>query len=585
MKASTYHSLYFLACSLFCKQAKAPQMYFLCVVLPILMLMNSSANAQQAAQIPEIPAFLPMAHTIPAGSPSAIDGTWRISSLGKRIRIEGGRAYALDSWLHLFVLKIQPNMVVIKNIRRVGRNKYSGEDLPLMGKWQAIKDTSGALTVSVAGVLGPVQYRLEPVGHDRIEDEYDTYPEEDYPEDDYPDEDNWDEGNDWQDESEEEWEEEWQEPPAESPRPQPVQRDTITPNCGGPGQQPCTSVKAKFRGKAQKLGCPGKQNYFSTLHGGSCWTCPSNYKRTHRPLNHAKACKKRKSISGPWKPAKRKGRAWGCGHNQFHVGLPTGGSCYSCPKGFKRVHTLGADTLICKPENRCDGNLRVAKQPPQKDFLRSIVGSSKVKVCAPKFDLKLAAKRELPKFNHVKKGGLNFLKDVMNSGKRYRNLKRAIKKEDWDRVHKIVMSFSSMAQIVKTAKASGFSTLSVGVGSDIQIGIGGNSETGIAMNLRSGKIQGYQSSGFSKGLSIGVDSGINLGLWKGKFESGYTQGFTTSVGGVISAGAGVWYTYYDTKYPNSNRGQERLAGLTFSAGVGAGAEIGEYNEVGTKLLN
>ena len=41
----------------------------------------------------------------------------------------------------------------------------------------------------------------------------------------------------------------------------------------------------------------------------------------------------------------------------------------------------------------------------------------------------------------------------------------------------------------------------------------------------------------------------------------------------------MWYSYY-----HPEQGQERLLGATASAGAGLGAELGEYNEVGTWLL-
>jgi len=114
-------------------------------------------------QIPEIPAFLPMASAVPMTEASPIDGTWTITSIGKRIRIEGGRAYAVDPWLHMFVLKIQPGMVVIRNIRSADGRTYTGEDLPLMGAFTGTLSPQGSLDVSVAGALGPVRYSLSPV--------------------------------------------------------------------------------------------------------------------------------------------------------------------------------------------------------------------------------------------------------------------------------------------------------------------------------------------------------------------------------------------------------------------------------------
>lgn len=152
----------------------------------VALCLLTSACAVQPGQ--QISAFLPMADSVPRSETLDIDGVWRVNTIGKRIRIEGGRAYAVDDWLHLFTLHVQPNMVVIKNIQEDGMGGYSGEDLPLMGKWQAKPAADGGLDVSVAGVMGPASYRLLPVetldapGFDDG-DEEDEYPDDDYPDD------------------------------------------------------------------------------------------------------------------------------------------------------------------------------------------------------------------------------------------------------------------------------------------------------------------------------------------------------------------------------------------------------------------
>jgi hypothetical protein len=122
-----------------------------------------SPVSAQTPTIPQIPAFLPTMDQVTPSQAMPLDGTWLISSNRKRIRIEAGRAYAVDSWLHLFVLKIEPSMVVIKNILPTGPGVYSGEDLPLMGKWTAKSQADRSLSVSVAGTLGPVNYKLTPM--------------------------------------------------------------------------------------------------------------------------------------------------------------------------------------------------------------------------------------------------------------------------------------------------------------------------------------------------------------------------------------------------------------------------------------
>jgi len=119
-------------------------------------------------QVPQIPAFLPTMTDVPMKEKLPIDGEWVISSIKKRIRIEGGRAYVLDPWVHMLVLKVEPLMVVLQDLQRTGPGQYTGRDLPLMGQLQARMAPDGSLSVSVAGIMGPASYSLIPI---RIDDQ------------------------------------------------------------------------------------------------------------------------------------------------------------------------------------------------------------------------------------------------------------------------------------------------------------------------------------------------------------------------------------------------------------------------------
>lgn len=138
----------------------------LCAFCLVSGVSEAQANPL-GGQIPEIPAFLPMSTDVPMTEKLPIDGEWTISTIGKRIRIEGGRAYAIDPWLHMFVLRVQSSMVVLKDIRRTGPRQYSGYDLPMMGNLTANLQPDGSLSVSVQGAIMPVKYNLIPV---RVDD-------------------------------------------------------------------------------------------------------------------------------------------------------------------------------------------------------------------------------------------------------------------------------------------------------------------------------------------------------------------------------------------------------------------------------
>lgn len=294
----------------------------LSVIFFSLTLSTGFANPL-GGQIPQIPAFLPMSADVPMTEKLPIDGEWMVSSIRKRIRIEGGRAYASDPWVHMFVLKIEPLMVVLKDLRRTGTGQYTGQDLPLMGQLSATLASNGYLNVRVAGALGPANYTLVPVRmddqrkFDREKSGQDSEPEEDYPEEEYvEDEDKYVEKDEYlEDEAYLDGEKYDEEVPSR--------------------------VKAKKYKKA-KRGCEGKQVYRS---GTRCYKCPEGYKRYSplRKMTDPQACTER----GWGKDTTRAKYVWGangCPKHQFKYK----GFCMKCPEGTKRIHISGVDTGYCK---------------------------------------------------------------------------------------------------------------------------------------------------------------------------------------------------------------------------------------------
>lgn len=105
-----------------------------------------------AAGIPQIDAFLPYAAQVPAGAATPIDGDWTISTINKTIRIEGGRAYAIDPWNHGLALKIRPNMVVLQDIKQLSETQYTAYNLPFMADADMQIQPDGSIAVQVNGV-------------------------------------------------------------------------------------------------------------------------------------------------------------------------------------------------------------------------------------------------------------------------------------------------------------------------------------------------------------------------------------------------------------------------------------------------
>ncbi|MEM1036688.1 MAG: hypothetical protein AAGI14_08005 [Pseudomonadota bacterium] len=115
-----------------------------------------------AAGIPQMDAFLEYETQVPPTEALPIDGDYTISTLGKRIRIDRGRSYALDPWTHAMTLKIRPNMVIGKDFRQISATEYTSQDLPLLGTATMLVQPDGRIDVSVASIP-PYKYTLLPV--------------------------------------------------------------------------------------------------------------------------------------------------------------------------------------------------------------------------------------------------------------------------------------------------------------------------------------------------------------------------------------------------------------------------------------
>ena len=235
-------------------------------------------------------ADLPTANEVSPGRRTQIDGIWRISTLNKRVRIDRGRAIAVDGWRHMLFWEVKPGMVVIEDIHR-SDGVYKGYDLLLQGPWRASYDRHGRLDVMVNDSIG---FQLFPADDDGDYEEEDDY--------------------------------------REAPR---EEKDRF--------------IAAIRRGNAKLPSiatCPGKQSYLSN---GACWTCPNGYKRAKitREMNHHQACKSRKNKNKFTKATNITAKRARCPSGQFHVAERGINGCYICPKGSRRDKTTHNSTQ-CK---------------------------------------------------------------------------------------------------------------------------------------------------------------------------------------------------------------------------------------------
>ncbi|MBE5075029.1 hypothetical protein IM511_12100 [Erythrobacteraceae bacterium E2-1 Yellow Sea] len=133
------------------------------VTLAAATLLAGTALVPAQPASAQIPALLPDKDTVEQTEAMEIDGDWRVNTINKVIRIERGRAYAVEGWTHAFLLKVQPDMVTIRNIRQVDAETYVGDDLPMMGQVTMKVVSPDRIEASVPGLFGPARYVLSRV--------------------------------------------------------------------------------------------------------------------------------------------------------------------------------------------------------------------------------------------------------------------------------------------------------------------------------------------------------------------------------------------------------------------------------------
>lgn len=105
-------------------------------------------------------AALPNRYAVDIGTPLAIDGVWRISTNDKRLRIERGRAFAVDGWNHALLFRVKPEQVTTINLRQSEPGVYQGRDILLSGDTELRLRADGNLDVRVATFPFPVKFVL-----------------------------------------------------------------------------------------------------------------------------------------------------------------------------------------------------------------------------------------------------------------------------------------------------------------------------------------------------------------------------------------------------------------------------------------
>lgn len=105
-------------------------------------------------------ATLPDRYAVDLGVPLPIDGVWRISSNDKRLRIERGRAFAIDGWNHALLFRVEPEQVTTTGLRRESPGLYLGRDILLNADTRLTLREDGNLDVWAGTFPFPVEFQL-----------------------------------------------------------------------------------------------------------------------------------------------------------------------------------------------------------------------------------------------------------------------------------------------------------------------------------------------------------------------------------------------------------------------------------------
>lgn len=133
----------------------AKRLSFAAAAALTLSSVAAPAAAQMRAILPNIDQVEPLG-SLP------IDGVWEIREIGERIVIDDGHAYAEDGWVHMMMFQIEPEQVVLQNIRELADGDFIAQDLPLMSnvklEWLDDETLRGRTEALI-----PVTYHLERV--------------------------------------------------------------------------------------------------------------------------------------------------------------------------------------------------------------------------------------------------------------------------------------------------------------------------------------------------------------------------------------------------------------------------------------
>lgn len=332
--------------------------------------------------------------------------------------------------------------------------------------------------------------------------------------------------------------------------------------------------------KVGRYGCKNKYGgsaFFDATQGGTCWTCPSGYKRTAEPVTHAKACAK-DFIFGPWSRATKKGSS------KCDKGIADpieGGTCWQCPRGGKRT------VYAVNSSQACELNSKAMKRGPDTQLM-DLSSAAKAKVKKVTQDLSNKTKDIMKQVKAIHEKVNGPLKQVFKSSSFANNIKNGNYGAVWNQVKGELQPLVNKISILgnqQLANLKKFKALSISVSGSASAGIGMGTEQGLLIDFTNGiKLKGFYNYSLTGKASVGIGNAVTVGLWKNTIDCG--TGFGISVGFSVPTPAGVSVGVTGSIAIDVNRACRKewvsylnldaIEGISISGtvGVGVGADIG-----------
>lgn len=329
----------------------------------------------------------------------------------------------------------------------------------------------------------------------------------------------------------------------------------------------CISYKS-----AQKVGdcgCTkkyGRGTITDAINGGTCWTCPSGSRRTVFAINSNKACE-----SGTWpmvtfKKAIYKGKP-GCDRG-FKDPI-YGGTCWTCPSGYRRTAFAVNSGKACEKTSRAKG------------YGSSNIGAPAILSPAEEYEMIQITEKTADQIDAYIKQVTSIADEFQANGITAELIQEHVEKNrfdiiaSWMNVEAIAEMFNGLTppEIIGTSEihpsfyrptGSGpemdpyplnspdreavIKTATIGAVVDASFVFGINGGGGISIRLAGSDDFGRQALGFvggsrTLGLSAGADVSLEFGFWVDEFTEldGDYHAFTLGVSVYGGAAASLFW--------------------------------------------